>query len=165
MYPAILFILAICSALVFFALSSKTKNLTLLLEHLLLFIIIFNIGIACLIGFIGHAFYGPEIAAKIGWPAHNPFQFEVAIANLSIGVAGILCIWIRKNFWVATTLISGIFYLGAAYGHIVQIDKHHNLSEYNSGVFLYVGDIIIPIIYLFLGTVYFFMIRGFENNE
>jgi hypothetical protein len=37
-------------------------------------------------------------AREIGWPPGNPFQTEVAIANLAAGTLGILYFWIRGNF-------------------------------------------------------------------
>ncbi|MHB9111813.1 MAG: DUF6790 family protein [Thermoleophilia bacterium] len=33
--------------------------------------------------FMGHAFFAEETAGLIGWPAGNPFQFEIAVTNLS----------------------------------------------------------------------------------
>ena len=46
-------------------------------------------------GFIGHTAFADRTAAYIGWLADNPFQTEVAVANLAIGVLGILCYWVQ----------------------------------------------------------------------
>jgi len=162
MYPLILFIIAILAAYTHLIISKKKCTFRRIIEILLAYIIPLNIGVATLIGFIGHAFFGPMIAAKIGWPAHNPFQFEVAIGNLSMSVAGFLAIWQRKGFWLATVLLSGVFFLGAAYGHFVQMARG-DLSPYNTGIFLYVGDVAIPLIYLALTLIYSIQNKFFRS--
>lgn len=151
MYPLLLFIIALIGSSFHIW---KTKRFDKTVEILLSWILPLNIGVACLIGFIAHAFFGPQTAAQIGWPAHNPFQFEVAVGNLAMSVSGFLCMWQRRGFWLATALFSAIFFLGAAFGHIVQMIEHHNYSPYNSGIFLYIGDIVIPLIYSVLALIY-----------
>lgn len=158
MYPIVLLVIAIILAVLHLSLSKKRVTFKRTIEVLLAYIIPLNIGVATLLGFIGHAFFGVEIAKLIGWPPNNPFQFEVAIGNLAMSVAAFLCIWQRRGFWLATTIFSGVFFLGAAFGHVVQM-RQGNYSPYNSGPFLYVGDILIPIIYLILALIY-----SYQNN-
>ena len=57
------------------------------------------------------------VAASIGWPAGNPFQYEVAVANLAFGVLGLLCLRFRDGFWTATAIGWSVFMLGAAAVH------------------------------------------------
>jgi len=163
MYLVVLFVIAILCATVHLFVSKKKVSFKRIIEILLAYIIPFSIGIASLLGFIFHAFFGPETAARIGWPPNNPFQFEVAIGNLAMSVAGFLAIWQRRGFWMATTIFSGVFSLGAAYGHIVQM-LGGNHAPYNSGVFLYLGDIVIPIIYLVLTGIYTYQNKFFRNE-
>jgi hypothetical protein len=40
------------------------------------------------------------------------------VANLSVGVLGILCYWMRDNFWVATVIGFSVWWLGDAMVHI-----------------------------------------------
>ncbi|MFZ0565927.1 MAG: DUF6790 family protein [Chlamydiales bacterium] len=164
MYPLALFIIAVLAACIHFFISKK-KTFARFIELSLAYMIPLNIGVATLIGFISHAFFGPETAEQIGWPAHNPFQFEVAVGNLAMSAAGFLCIWQKKGFWLATTIFSGIFFLGAAVGHIVQMVVHGNYSPYNSGPFLYIGDIAIPLVYLTLALIYSAQNRFFKSFE
>ncbi len=96
-------------------------------------------------GFIAHTIFADKTAAYIGWPAGNPFQYEVAVANLSYGILGILCIWLKDKFWIATFIGFSVLYFGAAYGHIVQILTHHNYSPGNAGSPL-IYDIAAPLI-------------------
>ncbi len=161
MYPTLLFVIALFGALIHFWVSKK-RSFQRLVELLLAYIIPISIGVGTLLGFIAHAFYGPEIAAQIGWPPNNPFQFEVAIANLAVAICAFLCIWQRRGFWLATTIFAGVYFLGAAYGHIIQMVVHHDYSPYNTGVFLYIGDILIPAIYLTLMGIYTLQHRFFR---
>ncbi len=133
---------------------SKNKTRIRAVEIYLLYFIIFCIGISGLAGAYFHTFLAAQTAEKIGWAPGSPFQFEVAMANLAVGVAGVLCIWFRGYFWLATVIIASIFIYGAAYGHFVQIAKG-DLAPYNSGVFLYLNDIGIPMVYDLLAIIYF----------
>ena len=133
----------------------KERNLLKNVEILLLFLLIFDVGLGGLFAFFGHAFMADMVASKIGWPTGSPFQFEIAVANLSFGIIGILSIWLRGNFWVAAGLAYSVFVLGAAYGHIREAVLHNNFAPYNVGPVLYIGDILVPIMILSL-----LLIRG-----
>lgn len=111
-----------------------------------------NIGAAGLLAFFAHAFRPDETAAFIGWPAGNPFQFEVAVANLAFGVLGVLSIWMRSTFRFATVLGYSIFLIGAAFGHLQQMQAAGNMAPGNAGAPLYV-DIIAPPVLLALWTI------------
>lgn len=165
MYPTVLFIISVIAAFIHFFASKKPRSFRRIVELLLAYIIPLVIGIGLLIGFVAHAFYGPQIAALIGWPAHNPFQFEVAMANLALGLLGILCFWQQKGFWFATILASTTYIWGAAGGHIYQMIVHGNHSPYNSGVFLYLGDMAIPLVYFVLGWIYAAQNRFFKKEK
>jgi len=116
---------------------------TPIVETLLVNFLVINVGISGLYAFMGHAFSSKKVAEYIGWPSGNPFQFEVAITNLSFGILGVLCIWFRDNFWIATVIGFSVFALGAAYVHIRDIIKNKNHSPGNAGPPLY-SDILKP---------------------
>lgn len=90
-------------------------------------------GALSLLGGLSHIFRGPATAAYIGWPAGNPFQFEVGIGDVALGVLGITAIWQRGRFWLATVIAMSIFGLGAAIGHFQQIALTGNLAPGNAG--------------------------------
>ncbi|MDI9623970.1 MAG: hypothetical protein QFX38_03675 [Methanothermobacter sp.] len=69
---------------------------------------------------------------------------EVAVANLSYGVLGLLSWKFRGDFWTATIIGFSIFYLGAAYIHIMDMFQG-NYAPGNVGAPLYF-DIILPIL-------------------
>ena len=108
-----------------------------IVELVLLYVLVIGVGLQSLYAFMGHVFFADETARQIGWPTGNPFQFEVAIANLAIGVLGILCVWIRGTFWYATGIVYAIWILGDFYGHVYQAVVHGNYAPANLGLFIY----------------------------
>jgi hypothetical protein len=116
---------------------------------LLLWLLVIGVGLGGIMAFIGHTVFASSTAASIGWPAGNPFQTEVAVANLAVGVLGVLCYWLRDNFWVATVIANSVFQLGAAVVHINQIVVAQNYSPNNAGIVLYT-DILVPLILIAL---------------
>jgi hypothetical protein len=120
---------------------------------LLLYVLIFSAGLQGIFGFTGHYFKSDEVAEYIGWPKGNFFQKEIAYANLAFGILGILCIWLRGNFWLATIIGKSIFLLGAAQVHIDDRIKNKNIHAGNSGIILYM-DILLPVILIGLWIAY-----------
>lgn len=150
------FILAIVGAFLHVISSKKPKLLNKkprtknrIIEIFLMYLLVLSVGIGSIWSFIGHTFLANQVAAYIGWSIGSPFQFEVAIANLSYGILGILCLKFRGNFWIATVIAFSTFYLGAAYGHIADIVLRGNFAPGNAGDPLYL-DIIVPIILIIL---------------
>jgi len=118
-------------------------------DVLLLYCFAFPIGLGGLVGFIGHTMRAGPVAASIGWAAGNPFQYEVAVANLAFGILGILCLWNRGGFWTATAIGWSIFMLGAAGVHLHQIRTGQPFAPGNAGAILYF-DIMMPVLVLAL---------------
>jgi uncharacterized protein DUF6790 len=118
-------------------------------EILLLSVFLLPVGLGGLVGFIGHTLRATETAASIGWPAGNPFQYEVAVANLAFGTLGILCWRHRGGFWTATGVGWSIFLLGAAGVHLHQIRTGQLFAPGNAGAVLYF-DIFMPVLVLAL---------------
>jgi len=119
----------------------------------LLSFLVVVVGFQGIWGFLGHYFRSDEIAAFIGWPAGNPFQKEVAFANLSYGVVGVLCFWFRGGFWVATVIGISVFLLGAAVGHVTNVRETGNRSPGNAGAILWT-DVLTPVVLLALLVMY-----------
>lgn len=150
MFPVYFFSAAIVVALAELFISKKPKTQERILEVFLRNIILFSIGLQGVFAFMGHAFMADKVAEQIGWPTGSPFQFEIAVANLAMGLAGIACAFIKnKYYWLAVVQIAAVFIFGAAYGHFVQHAKGDN-SPYNWGIFLFFGDIFVPAVYTLL---------------
>jgi hypothetical protein len=133
------------------------------LEIILMYYIVFAIGVTGLFAAYGHIFMANQIAQDIGWPTGSPFQTEVAFANLAFGVLGILCIWIRGKFWLATIIGSGVFLFADGIGHIIQIVNNHDYAPDNAGMILYT-DLIFPILGLILYFFYDLQLRKAQKQ-
>jgi hypothetical protein len=104
------------------------------------------LGVNGVAAFFFHVFDGPATARLIGWPAGNPFQLEVGVANLGLGALGLMSVWRRGgDFWLATIVTATVFYWGAAVVHIDQIVRFQNFAPGNAGMPLYT-DIIFPLV-------------------
>lgn len=134
-------------------LEKKHRTAEKVLEHLLLYLLIFSTGFGGIFAFLGHSLRAAEVARFIGWMPGSPFQFEVAVANLAFGVLGLLCYFYRGNFWTATIIGSAVFGWGAAWGHIREIMLYKNYAPGNAGAILYL-DIFMPIILIGLLMAY-----------
>lgn len=114
-----------------------------MIELMLLYQLVFNIGFLSLLSFIGLTFLPDVVAAHLGWsPCH--FQQELANVNLGYGVLGILCIWLRDNFWTATIIGASIWLFGDGIHHFFNAFYHHNLTPGNLGILFYT-DLLIPV--------------------
>ena len=123
---------------------------TNLIETFLISLLVINYGFGGLWAFMGHYFMQDKIAKFIGWPAGNPFQKEVAFANLAFGTMGILALFFRGNYLIAAVLGPSIFLFGAASTHIKEISKNKNMSPGNAGPVLYISGILVPIALILL---------------
>ena len=75
------------------------------------------------------------------------------MANLTIATSGILCYWIRGNFWVAAVIAFCVQWLGAAVVHIRDIAVAANYAPNNAGMTLYM-DTLMPMILVALLVYY-----------
>jgi len=149
-------ILGIIGALVSLAVqlySKRALTIKKIVKTFLLSFLVITVGFSSLWAFIGHTFFANQVAAYIGWAPGSPFQQEVAFANLAFGVLGILCLWIRGNFWTATVIGISVFLLGAAIGHISNMFSTANYAPGNAGAVL-VLDILVPVLLMGLLVAY-----------
>jgi len=146
-------VLSIVVAVVYLLTDKQPRTRHRVIGVFLLSFLVISVGIASLIGFVGHVFFANSVATSIGWPTGSPFQQEVGFANLAIGILGITCIWLRGSYWVATVVAATIFLWGAAYGHIMDIILHGNYALGNAGGALY-NDILVPLIIIVLLAAY-----------
>jgi hypothetical protein len=105
--------------------------------------LLYAIGIAEIINFVMHSFFGDYAAKTIGW-AQSPFQLELAFASLGLGVAAIIVHSRLADLRgkLAVVLIATISGYGAAGGHVYQMIVNHDYAANNTGLLL-VMDIVI----------------------
>ncbi len=101
------------------------------------------VGIGGIWGFIMHAFFAEMAARLIGW-APSPFQFEVAVSNLGLGLVGIVGFFQPRPFWTAALIYTAAFLWGAAWGHLREMIEYGNFSPGNAGLIFY-SDLLIPL--------------------
>ena len=78
----------------------------------------------------------PQVAAaSIGWQV-SPFQFEVGVADIAIGLVGIIAFWRSLAFKSAVVGYITLFYAGVAIGHVQQAISAQNFAPNNFGLLL-----------------------------
>jgi hypothetical protein len=142
-------ILVTAANLAFFV--GQQVSMGIVISTLLLWCLVIGIGIGGIYAFMGHYFRADEVARRIGWPAGNPFQREIAFTNLALGVTGLCCFAVRDGFWLATIIVAGVFLFSAGLGHISETKVHGNISEFNTGAIL-AWDILFPVVLILLWT-------------
>lgn len=137
-------VLSFAGFFVHLAVSKVPKTKLRIVELLLLYQLVFSIGVLGIMSFLGHTF-APHIAAKYLQWLPSPFQQELANASLGFGVIGIMCIWLRGHFWSATVIGSSIWLFADAVDHIVDMCVNQNFSTVNTGVVFY-SDLLTPVL-------------------
>ena len=102
------------------------------------------VGVNALIIGSGHLVFPDPIADSIGWPKGSPFQWEVGLAGLLIGVLGVMAPVFDRGFQLAAVIAFSVFYLGAAVGHVREMVRQHNTSPGNAG-FIFWFDVVAPV--------------------
>ena len=114
------------------ALASRPLPKGRLVEISLLHLLFWATGLGSLFGFYALCFppLAIEIAADYAWEGHNPFEHQSGIALFALGVLGVLCVWLRGVFWVATIVLAlvmgwtdaGTVFLNGAPGYQVWVN-------------------------------------------
>ena len=112
-------------------------------------LLFYSIGLGFLWAGIFHAFFQATAAASIGWQP-SPFEWELAWAEFGVAVIALLSLGRGYEMRLAATLVFFIFSAGAAIQHINQMICCHNYAPGNAGTILWLNDIALPIVLLFL---------------
>lgn len=107
---------------------------------------LFALGFTGIYTFVLHVFFSDVAAAAIGW-APSPFQFEVGMADLALGLLGVLSFRGTYNFRLATVIVAICMLWGDAVGHIYQMLVYQNFNPGNAGSW-FATDVIVPAILL-----------------
>ena len=147
--PLIAYAAAVLLAALSFARKPAPRRPLDLARALLRYINLFPVGLMGLWGALGHLVFPAQAAASIGW-ATSPFQTEVGLANLGIGLAGVIAaFWRDWGFRAAVAVMTAGFLGGAGLNHIIEIEKTGNLAAGNAGPILYT-DLLTPLLLLIL---------------
>ena len=107
---------------------------------------LFALGFTGIFTFVMHAFYADTSAAMIGWSV-SPFQYEVAMADLALGVLGVFAFKASFGFRLATVIAAVVILWGDASGHLYQMIVNGNFDLGNAGTWFWL-DLIVPLILL-----------------
>jgi hypothetical protein len=112
-----------------------------------------SIGFQGLYTFVIHVFFPALSAADIGW-AESPFQYEVGIADLTVGVLGVLAFWGNFSFRLAASIAAIVWYWGDAIGHIRQMIVASNFAPGNAGPWFWTDVLVPPLLIVLLVIVW-----------
>jgi hypothetical protein len=136
-FPAVMLVLALI-------LGPILRGPETLTASLLSWILLLPIGFTGIWAAIYHLFFPAVAAADIGWQT-SPFQFEVGMADLAIGVTACLAYRHTYAFKVAAVVAASISLLGDAVGHVHQMLAAGNFAPGNAGVPFFT-DVICPLL-------------------
>ena len=125
-------VLPVIIAIGHLALDSSSRPRERRLELFLVYL--FGVGVAGsgIGGFFGHVFISDPVAESIGWPTGTPFQLEVGVANLAVGILGIVAMGRRDGFREATVIAATVFGIGATLVHVMDVIDSGNLAPGNT---------------------------------
>ncbi len=148
-FPIVMWALAIFLAGVSIGRAPKPRPAGFVADRLMKYILLLPVGIQGLWGALGHLGFPAQTAASIGW-APSPFQFEVGVCNLGLGVVGLIAAFYASwNFRLSLALYVTAFLGGAAVGHVIQMSAAGNFAPGNAGPIFYT-DILTPLALLIL---------------
>lgn len=143
------FILGLIVAAIAIVFRTNPISKAVIIDLILSYFILFNIGVSFIYNFIMHVFFGELVARFIDWP-QSPFQAEVGFASLGFAVVGLMAFWHREiNLSRAAIIGPTIFLWGAALNHLYELYTSDNFAPGNIGVVFWT-DIFLPAIGLFL---------------
>lgn len=102
------------------------------------------VGVSGLYTALMHIVFPDQSAAAIGW-APSPFQYEVGVADLTVGALGLGAFRASYGFRLATTIAAACWYGGDAIGHIRQMIVANNFAPGNAGSWFW-ADVALPIL-------------------
>ena len=85
-----------------------------------------------------------------GWQV-SPFQFEIGVADASIGIVAIVSFWRSLDFKGPVVGYLSLFSIGVAYGHFHEAISAGNTSKNNFGLLLIitlVHAVLLPVLYV-----------------
>jgi len=126
--PEILFVAAILLAFL------PRQNFSLN-RRLLDWMLLLGIGVSYVWSGVFHIFFPNVAASSIGW-ANSPFQFEIGVADVAIGIVAIVSFWRGLEFKSAVVIYIALFCFGVAVGHFYQAAEAHNYAANNFGALL-----------------------------
>jgi hypothetical protein len=128
--PTILFVVAV-------ALAATRRDGRPFAARLLDWVLLLPSGVGLLWAGLFNVALPGFTAAQIGW-ATSPFQFEIGVADLAIGLAAVLSFRRPLPYKAAVATYLTVFYVGVAIGHVRQAVLTGDVAPDNFGTLLLV---------------------------
>lgn len=112
--------------------------------------LLLSVGVQAIWGGVFHVFAPNTAAAFIHWEP-SPFQFEIGIADISLGIVAVASFWRPLEFKAAVVFFVMLFHGGLAIGHIREIVNSSNYAAGNAGLLLaltILTAILLPVLYM-----------------
>jgi hypothetical protein len=141
--PAIMFVAA-------FVVAASTSRPAGFSTRLLCWMLLLSVGVEETWAGLFHVFFARVAASSIGWQV-SPFQFEIGVADIAIGVTAIVSFWRSLPFKAATVSYVTLFYSGVAIGHVREAATAGDYSGNNFGSLLLITIVkvfLLPALYL-----------------
>ncbi|WP_347568908.1 DUF6790 family protein [Pantoea sp. MQR6] len=104
-------------------------------ENLLSWLLLLSTGFTSLWAGLYHTVFPQTAAAFIGWQS-SPFQFEMGMSDIALGIVAVMSFWRTLEFKLAVVMFVTIEFAGLAYGHFHQITSAGDYQAGNVGVLL-----------------------------
>ncbi len=98
-------------------------------------ILLLAVGVDGLWAGLFHVFFPAVASAQIGWQ-QSPFEFEIGVADIALGVIAVLAFWRSLAFQSAVAIYAIVFYGGVSIGHVVQALRNGDYAADNFGLLL-----------------------------
>jgi hypothetical protein len=141
--PAIMFVTT-------FIVAASTNRPAHSPTRLLCWMLLLSVGVEETWAGLFHVFFAKVAASSIGWQV-SPFQFEIGVADIAIGVTAIASFWRPLPFKAATVSYVTLFYAGVAIGHVREAVTAGDYSGNNFGSLLLITIakvFLLPTLYL-----------------
>lgn len=93
----------------------------------------YMIGWAGIGAAVAHIAFGSRTSRSIGWAA-SPFEFEVGLASLAMGVAGLMANGQPLAFAWGVIVVNAIFRIGCGVGHVRDMVRNRNFALNNTSI-------------------------------
>lgn len=140
--PVILFLLALAIPLI-------RRHHGPLAPQLLAWMLLLAVGVSYIWAGIFHVFFPGLASAQIGWQP-SPFEFEIGVADIAIGLVAVASFWRGLEFKAAVVWYIVLFSIGVAIGHFRQAYEAHDYASDNFGLLLLITLIQIVLLPLLL---------------
>ncbi|NVP54878.1 DUF6790 family protein [Mycoplana rhizolycopersici] len=114
-------------------------------ERYLSWLLLLSVGVEMIWGGFFHVFLPQVAATQIGWQV-SPFQFEIGVADLAMGIVAVLSFWRSLSFKAAVVIYIVLFNFGVAIGHVREAIVNADYAPDNFGVLLLLTVVKIPLL-------------------